>query len=46
MSWNETEPMSERVNFIAAYLEHEEPLSSTFQRFGISRKTGYKWIER
>jgi transposase InsO family protein len=46
MSWNETDPMSERVKFIAAYLEHEEPLSSTCQRFGISRKTGYKWIER
>jgi transposase InsO family protein len=46
MPWKETEPMSERVKFIAAYLEHDEPFFGTCERFGISRKTGYKWVER
>jgi putative transposase len=46
MPWNETEPMNERVKFIAAHLENEEPVVSLSERFGISRKTAYKWIER
>lgn len=46
MPWNKTEPMNERVKFIATYLEEEETLSDLCRRFGISRKTGYKWIER
>jgi putative transposase len=44
MPWKETEPMSERVKFIAAYLEHDEPFFGTCERFGISRRTGYKWV--
>lgn len=46
MPWNKTEPMNERVKFIAAYLEEEESLTSLCEIYGISRKTGYKWIER
>lgn len=46
MPSKETEPMNERVKFIAAYLEHDEPFFGTCERFGISRKTGYKWVER
>lgn len=46
MPWNETAPMNERVKFIAARLADEEPFSTTCERFGISRKTGYKWILR
>lgn len=38
--------MNERVKFIARYLTHEEYLSALCEQFGISRKTGYKWIER
>jgi transposase InsO family protein len=38
--------MSERVKFIGAYLEHEANFSDLCLDFGISRKTGYKWVRR
>lgn len=47
MPWIETEPMNEKIKFISAYLNSEE---GTFQalceRFKISCKTGYKYINR
>lgn len=46
MPWNKTEPMNERIKFIAAYLEEEETFSDLCKSFSISRKTGYKWVER
>src|SRR3954463_13062423 len=46
MPWDETEPMNERVKFIAAHLENEVPLVELCSRFRISRKTAYKWIAR
>jgi putative transposase len=38
--------MNERVKFIAKYLQKEEPFSLLCHHAGISRKTGYKWVER
>ena len=46
MPWNETAPMNERVKFIARYLQNEEPFSELCEHAGVSRKTGYKWVER
>ena len=46
MAWKETYPMDERMKFIAAWLEDEESKSRLCSRFGISRKTGYKWWAR
>jgi putative transposase len=46
MPWNETCVMDERVLFIAGYLRGEQPMSVLCEQFGISRKTGYKWLER
>lgn len=46
MPWKETCPMKERVAFIEAWLSREFSLSELCRRFGISRKTGYKWIAR
>ena len=47
MPWIETEPMNEKFRFISAYLNNEE---ATFlelcERFNISGKTGYKYINR
>lgn len=47
MPWIETEPMNEKVKFISAYLNKE---AATFlelcERFNISSKTGYKYINR
>lgn len=38
--------MSERVKFIASHLEAEDTFTELCERFGISRKQGYKWVER
>jgi len=38
--------MNERVKFIAAMLEAEESFLELCERFGISRKQGYKWKQR
>lgn len=46
MPWKETEPMDERVKFIGMYLEGIYSVAALCREFGISRKTGYKWIER
>lgn len=47
MPWARTDWMSERVKFIAAYLHHEpSSFIDLCQDFGISRKTGYKWVRR
>jgi putative transposase len=46
MPWKESCPMNERVKFIASYLEAETSFAELCERFGISRKQGYKWRER
>lgn len=38
--------MNERVKFIAQYLLKEESFTALCDSAGISRKTGYKWVER
>lgn len=38
--------MDERVRFITEVNESQESFSALCRRFGISRKTGYKWCER
>jgi transposase-like protein len=46
MPWPEMSEMDARLIFIAACLRHEASLSATCDRHGISRKTGYKWLQR
>ena len=46
MPWNRTDWMTERVKFIAAYLEYEACFADVCRDFGVSRKTGYKWVQR
>lgn len=46
MPWARTDWMSERVRFIAAYLEKRAGFSDLCRDFGVSRKTGYKWVAR
>jgi putative transposase len=42
--------MEQRVRFVAAIAEAEESRSESFaavcRRFGVSRRVGYKWVER
>ena len=46
MPWNETCAMDERVMFIGECLRGELPMTVLCERYGISRKTGYKWLGR
>jgi putative transposase len=46
MPWTERTLMDDRLCFIAAHLRGDEQMSALCARFGISRKTGYKWLAR
>ena len=46
MGWRETCVMEERLKFLAAWVEGKESRSALCSRYGISRKTGYKWAAR
>lgn len=46
MPWKETGPMHERLKFIGHYLTNEYTMVELCQHYGISRKTGYKWVRR
>lgn len=46
MPWTTRTVMDDRLCFIAACMRAEEPMSELCARFGISRKTGYKWLAR
>jgi transposase InsO family protein len=38
--------MNQRIKFIARHLLNEITFTSLCEEFGISRKTGYKWVKR
>jgi transposase InsO family protein len=46
MPWAETEPMKERARFIADVEGGLYSMTELCERYGISRRTGYKWLER
>jgi transposase InsO family protein len=46
MPWKESRIVNERVKFIADVLKGEESITELCLRYAISRKTGYKWMER
>lgn len=46
MSWRNICPMNEKIKFIAAVKECELSMTDLCNRFVISRKTGYKWLDR
>jgi transposase InsO family protein len=46
MPWQETSSMDQRTQFIADYQRGLYPLTELAARYGISRKTAYKWIDR
>lgn len=45
MPWSSTTPMDQKTKFIADYLRGSFSISELCTSFGISRKTGYKWID-
>lgn len=46
MPWKETSPMDQKMLFIADHTLNLFSVTELCDRFGISRKTGYKWIDR
>ena len=46
MPWRETCRMDERTQFIARVLKGEDEMTALCREYGISRKTGYKWVGR
>jgi len=46
MPWSETSPMDQRLQFIADYLRETLTITELCDLYRVSRKTGYKWIDR
>lgn len=46
MGWKETCAVDERMRFVLAVEGQEETFAAVCRRFGVSRKSGYKWFER
>ena len=46
MPWRDASPMDQRTQFIADHLRDALPISELCELYGVSRKTGYKWIDR
>lgn len=46
MPWKEVKPMHEKLLFIADNVRKVSNFSQLCITYGISRKTGYKWLER
>lgn len=46
MPWSQTSPMDQRTQFIADYLRASLSTTDLCALYGVSRKTGYKWIDR
>jgi len=46
MPWSQTTPMHERTLFIADHLRGTHSVVELCAEYGVSRKTGYQWIDR
>lgn len=46
MPWKETNTVTLREEFILKALGKQKPFTALCEEYGISRKTGYKWMER
>lgn len=46
MPWLEVNPMDQKILFIADCLRATNTFSDICAQYGISRKTGYKWLKR
>jgi putative transposase len=46
MPWREKSARTERARFVSTVRADNESFSLVCRRFGISRKTGYKWLRR
>jgi transposase len=46
MPWKEASPVDQRTQFIADVLRDTLSIRELCTLYGVSRKTGYKWIAR
>lgn len=46
MPWKEATPVSQRREFLALHAQQAIAFAELCRRFGVSRKTGYKWLSR
>src|SRR5256886_204135 len=46
MPWMETAPVEQRERFVRDHREDLYPMTELCARYGVSRKTGYKWLAR
>ena len=46
MPWRDSSPMDLKTQFIADYLRQTLSVAELCYHYNISRKTGYKWIDR
>jgi transposase InsO family protein len=46
MGWKETCAVEERMRFVDMVVQKQEAFAAACRQFGVSRKTGYKWLER
>lgn len=46
MPWRQAEVSQERMKFVTKYLEEDWSMTELCEAFGISRKTGYKYLDR
>lgn len=46
MPWKETSPMDQRTRFVADHLRNALSITELCELYSVSRKTGYKWIDR
>jgi len=46
MPWTETAPMNERMRFVTDVERGLYSMMELCERYGVSRKTGYKWLAR
>jgi transposase InsO family protein len=46
MPWQETRPVDQRLQFVADHQRALYDMTTLCARYGVSRKTGYKWLAR
>ncbi len=46
MAWKEVQVLEQRKLFIKLYIEDKLDMATLCNQFGISRPSGYKWVER
>lgn len=46
MPWNRTDPEKERMAFVVEYQRGMRSMTALCRAYGVSRKTGYRWVGR